>query len=379
MSTPIAHALPLIVLCAGSDASQVGRVEGVEATPPAPEGARFRLRPLLLAVPNPHANPRDRPGTWNSQSGQDRTVHALMPSDGMGNRHRFFIDLAANEWRRNSNTRALERDYNWEGLCIEANPSLHASLLSQRNCTVVGAAVASTEEKVRFTPRGVYGGIVGKGMRNSKAHDEDVIEMRTVPFWRILEQTKAPKTIDYMSLDVEAQFTPRPHPQPHPCPHPFPNPFPLPVQNTPTHTRPKISGGGESCDVLVPMGHVLHLRAHRRKSQGGPRPGTRGARLRVAVQPRPFRRRDVALAEGPRVQARPAGACAGHPQLHSRPQQRQAGPEEVRVRAAAAPPAAGALIASDVAREEEAQVVHAALCVVARTRTYIHGLTSVRS
>ena len=95
MSTPIAHALPLIVLCAGSDASQVGDVEGVEATPPAPEGARFRLRPLLLAVPNPHANPRDRPGTWNSQSGQDRTVHALMPSDGMGNRHRFFIDLAA--------------------------------------------------------------------------------------------------------------------------------------------------------------------------------------------------------------------------------------------------------------------------------------------
>ncbi|EOD23416.1 hypothetical protein EMIHUDRAFT_239684 [Emiliania huxleyi CCMP1516] len=203
-------ALPLIVLCTGSDASQVGDVEGVEATPPAPEGARFRLRPLLLAVPNPHANPRDRPGTWNGQSGQDRTVHALMPSDGMGNRHRFFIDLAANEWRRNSNTRALERDYNWEGLCIEANPSLHASLLSQRNCTVVGAAVASTEEMVRFTPRGVYGGIVGKGMRNSKAHDEDVIEMRTVPFWRILEQTKAPKTIDYMSLDVEARAPPPP-------------------------------------------------------------------------------------------------------------------------------------------------------------------------
>ena len=33
----------------------------------------------------------------------------------------FFIDLAANAWEHLSNTYALERYYNWSGICIEPN------------------------------------------------------------------------------------------------------------------------------------------------------------------------------------------------------------------------------------------------------------------
>jgi len=192
-------------------ASATSHVEGVDPAPNPPDGARFRLRPIYQAVPNPTAVKGDQPGKWHGQRRQDRTVNTLMPSRATARRRRFFIDLAANAWLSLSNTRALERDYGWEGLCIEANPMYHADLLSRRNCTVVGVAIASTEDTVQFVAsRKAKGGIVGAGMDNKQATNTS--EMRTIPFSRILEEFKAPKTIDYLSLDVEACVRPDPHP-----------------------------------------------------------------------------------------------------------------------------------------------------------------------
>ncbi len=58
---------------------------------------------------------RDKPGIWHAQVGQDRTVVQLLK----GKRGGFFIDLAANEPIILSNSRTLERDFGWDGLCIE--------------------------------------------------------------------------------------------------------------------------------------------------------------------------------------------------------------------------------------------------------------------
>ena len=60
----------------------------------------------------------DVPGTWHSQAKQDELVHRLLHRKRNG----FFVDLAANHPVRISNTRALEREHGWSGLCIEANP-----------------------------------------------------------------------------------------------------------------------------------------------------------------------------------------------------------------------------------------------------------------
>ena len=60
----------------------------------------------------------DVPGAWHSQTKQDELVHRLLHRKRSG----FFVDLAANHPVRISNTRALERDHGWSGLCIEANP-----------------------------------------------------------------------------------------------------------------------------------------------------------------------------------------------------------------------------------------------------------------
>ena len=59
----------------------------------------------------------DTKGSWHSQSGQDKTIAKLHGLKRGG----FFIDLASNEPLHLSNTRTLERDLGWQGVCIDAS------------------------------------------------------------------------------------------------------------------------------------------------------------------------------------------------------------------------------------------------------------------
>jgi Methyltransferase FkbM domain len=136
---------------------------------------------------------------WYAQVNQDIIVSRLLGEKSNG----FFLDLAANHAVHISNTYALERNFNWTGLCMEPNPTYWYDL-AHRNCQVVGAVVGEIRnDAVVFqkTTDGAYGGIVGDGFDN---HEESGGEVRyTVPLFEILNRFKAPKVIDYLSLDVE--------------------------------------------------------------------------------------------------------------------------------------------------------------------------------
>ena len=93
----------------------------------------------------------DTLGSWSSQFGQDFTIARLF--DGVQG-SRFFVDLAANHAVFLSNTRALERDHGWEGICIEPNPELVQELRAQRHCRVVQHVVGSWREPVSFHVHG---------------------------------------------------------------------------------------------------------------------------------------------------------------------------------------------------------------------------------
>ena len=142
---------------------------------------------------------------WFSQVGQDRIVMELIGPNG------YFIDLASNDAVNLSNTFALER-YGWTGLCIEPNP-IYWYGLSHRNCTVVGAFVGGSTEKVQVQFRGPYGGIIGENItkrtfRRKKQKREPVpalplYERYTISLKEVLRKFHVPKVIDYLSLDVE--------------------------------------------------------------------------------------------------------------------------------------------------------------------------------
>ena len=139
---------------------------------------------------------------WFSQLRQDYIVSSLLNFKRNG----YFVDLAANDAIRISNTYALERNLDWTGLCIEPNP-IYWSGLSYRQCQVVGAVVGHDRMEpvlFKFGSKGPQSGIVGEQFRNKEPiHNKEEKRKSTVTLQEIFERFNTPQVIDYLSLDVE--------------------------------------------------------------------------------------------------------------------------------------------------------------------------------
>ena len=137
-----------------------------------------------------------RVGSSYAQLGQDLIVSYLLGCIRGG----YFVDLAANDAIVHSNTAGLEATFGWQGLCVEPNPTYWAGF-GQRRCKLVGAVVTKEDnEMVQFMFDGVRGTM--RGARNGQRKQLPSLSMRT-----LLLSVDAPKTIDYMSLDVEGAET----------------------------------------------------------------------------------------------------------------------------------------------------------------------------
>ena len=136
---------------------------------------------------------------WTSQLGQDKTVLHLFK----GKRGGFFVDLAANDAVILSNTLTLEQQYEWSGVCIEANPKYFEKLY-HRKCQLVQAAVGRVDnERVDFNFRDEFGGVVGSAFDNKDGEVGVVKTHATVSLQHVFNDLSVPEVIDYMSLDIE--------------------------------------------------------------------------------------------------------------------------------------------------------------------------------
>mmetsp|Transcript_33356 Transcript_33356/g.79485 ORF Transcript_33356/g.79485 Transcript_33356/m.79485 type:complete len:628 (-) Transcript_33356:257-2140(-) len=115
----------------------------------------------------------------------------------------FFVDAASWDADVASNTRVLERDWGWQGLCVEANPP-HWWALAHRKCEVVGAVIGEeTGMDVLYDWRGASGiaGIVMDGTHNYGSFRGKT--RRTVDIGTVLRKFQVPSTVHLLSLDVE--------------------------------------------------------------------------------------------------------------------------------------------------------------------------------
>ena len=139
---------------------------------------------------------------WFSQFRQDEIVAKLL----RGKRGGYFIDLAANDPVRISNTYALETNFGWDGLCLEPNP-IYWTGLSYRKCHVVAAIVGNrTMEEVSFRfPRNKApkGGILGQEFDNKSDQWNEGHPRYTISLLEIFKRFEVPTIIDYISLDIE--------------------------------------------------------------------------------------------------------------------------------------------------------------------------------
>ena len=139
----------------------------------------------------------DSAGAWHAQAGQDRLVSSILN----GRRNGYFVDLAAAAPLVLSNSRALERDFRWRGLCIEGNADLAAALSKQRSCTVIKSLISSSAGNVTFAKqdsgRQGFSRIVATSRTGSKGQTQ-----AASPLEAVLRANSAPAVMDYLSLDV---------------------------------------------------------------------------------------------------------------------------------------------------------------------------------
>ena len=166
------------------------------------ETGGWRNIPIFVGSKDMFDKPKD---LWYGESNQDIAVISLLKDKRNG----FFVDLASNDPIFLSNTYALERKFNWTGLCIEPNTDHWWALSQTRTCQLVGAVVGQkTMDKVKFLVKNIdgtggHGGIIGKGMKNENAPDSDSKSFATVAVDDIFRRLNVPRHIDYLSLDVE--------------------------------------------------------------------------------------------------------------------------------------------------------------------------------
>ena len=152
--------------------------------------------------------------TINSQKGQDYWV---INDVFMGKKNGFFLEMGATNGLHVSNTLVLERDYGWNGICVEPAPDDFSELIKNRKCLCVNKCADEKEGEVEFLLAGEVGGIIDEETDNSYEKRKDkidslkekgqVIKIETVTLEKLLDECNTPSVIDYFSLDVEGAET----------------------------------------------------------------------------------------------------------------------------------------------------------------------------
>jgi FkbM family methyltransferase len=139
-----------------------------------------------------------------SQLGQDAWVLWML----QGKRNGFFVEFGACDGIISSNTKLLERGFNWTGILAEPIPYWAAACRHNRTASVYNLAIAPTSnQEVMFcearTPE--LSCIQGYGNDNLTPARKNGIEypVKTSSLRDLLIQGKAPYAIDYLSIDTE--------------------------------------------------------------------------------------------------------------------------------------------------------------------------------
>lgn len=128
---------------------------------------------------------------------------------------RFYLDIGAHDGITINNTLPLEK-MGWKGICVEANPNIYPSLVLNRKCLSLNAAISNTIGTDDFLSIIGYSEMLSGLMSCYDARHLARIEREVVEHNQTTQVFKIPVTtiseiidankiqrIDYLSIDVE--------------------------------------------------------------------------------------------------------------------------------------------------------------------------------
>lgn len=122
-----------------------------------------------------------------------------------GKRDGFFVDVGANDPKNGSQSWRLEQ-LGWRGVVVEPQPRLAQRHKEQRSAAVFACVCSSPQNAGKTLPFQVSGihssldlNFFVAGMRK-----QEIIEVPARTLDDILEEAKAPRPVDFLSIDVES-------------------------------------------------------------------------------------------------------------------------------------------------------------------------------
>jgi FkbM family methyltransferase len=137
-----------------------------------------------------------------SQAGQDFWVFGEAFN---GKRRGFFLEIGSADGIALSNTFLLEKRYDWQGICIEANPEAYRDLVRVRRAKCLNLCVDKKAGRVELFQEGLLSTIMHGDTEQSceSWQGRRTISIDAKPLIDILHHNAAPRIIDYLSIDVE--------------------------------------------------------------------------------------------------------------------------------------------------------------------------------
>ena len=137
-----------------------------------------------------------------SQIGQDVHVINIIYN---GKRDGYFVDVGAHDGISLSNTYLLEKEYAWTGICVEPMPSIFTKMQEIRTASkCYCCAVYSQDDlELEFVEADVLSGIVSHIDSHKWILQNSKIQVKTKTLTTLLNESNAPRYIDYLSLDTE--------------------------------------------------------------------------------------------------------------------------------------------------------------------------------
>ena len=141
-----------------------------------------------------------------SQIGQDKwIINKVFPDFKNG----YFLDIGAYDGKKWSNTFTLEKELGWTGIAVEPNANLYKKLVECRSCFCDNNCIGPVAGEVAFVNQGWASGLLAEYSDDLTLHgpadnsQRDIVIKKVITPLELLEKYNAPKTVHYLSLDVE--------------------------------------------------------------------------------------------------------------------------------------------------------------------------------
>jgi len=135
-----------------------------------------------------------------SQWGQDEFVVSVLKEKRNG----YFVDIGAYDGITISNTYYLEKELDWKGLCVEANPHTYNMMTECRNTECINIAVAPYEKEVEILLNG-WSSAINDSFTSSEILKQNFesVKVNAITINELFERYNVLSEFDYLTIDIE--------------------------------------------------------------------------------------------------------------------------------------------------------------------------------